>query len=135
MIRKKKRSPEDMHFDSLQWISELKFINDEQKFFNHLLKVHYKDSKIQNDYPEILELVTKLSSNKKVCQLLMSNIEKHNNELDVLLDDVNQPFEEKKVMADHNGLIDEVETFLHNYKELKMNIFIIIIDIMKNNKE
>jgi len=126
-----KKTAEDMHFESLQWISELKFISDEQRFFNHLLKKYSDRPSVQDQYPEILELVNKLSTSKREGTLLLSNVQKHDNELDLLMDDMDQPYEEKNVMANHNELIDKVDSFLHDFKEIKMNVFINIISIMK----
>jgi hypothetical protein len=118
----------------LQWINELEFIKDEQIFLEHLLGSHF----LELSTPELYEPTKKLIKNLK-------NIENKGNELKVtikihkkhiasLIESTGdtQKSESKK---EHKIIKGEFENYILNFKEVKKEIFDVIKEIMKTNKQ
>jgi hypothetical protein len=128
------RSAGQMHNDGLRWLSELNFIADELIFLEDLLAEYFIKLSNEEQYPEAKSLVVTLSERKKSVKKMIDRVQKHNNELYILLDYEDQPYEEKEIKAAHRELMEETDTYFTGFKELKKNIFIIISNIMKHDK-
>lgn len=128
------KSAEDMHADVKLWLSELEFILTEQHFLDNL----FGDYFIKLSSPEFFnrgkDLVERLEMSVKGVNLMIQTVKKHNNDLEVLLDGQNQPFEEREVKAEHTELEERVFSVLHAFKELKADFFITIGDILVQEK-
>lgn len=128
------QTAKEMHSESLQYISELKFIADEQVFLTHLLGKYSDKPSVLEKHQELLKFRALLTENKNNCNSLLSKIQNHNNKLDVLLGDIKKPFEESEVIAEHCIISEKKDVFMHDFRELKMNVFITAIAIMKEEK-
>ncbi|MFD0863772.1 hypothetical protein ACFQ1M_16270 [Sungkyunkwania multivorans] len=129
------QSAEEMHRDVLRWLSELQFIKDEHDFLDDLLAEYFLKLSSEEQYPETVEIVRLLGDNKRMIKTLINDVKKHNNELVVLLDGIDQPYEEREVKAQHRKLTASTDSFFRDFKELKKNTFTLVIDIMKHDKQ
>lgn len=129
------RSPEELHETSLYWISELKFIKDEQHFLEELIENHILQLLSKTIFDKSKPVVEELSISKKEIEPLLKKIINHYNELTILLDGIDQPIEEKKYKDEHRKLMIVVNEFLLKYREVKRNIFDLIKIILKQSKQ
>ncbi|WP_340202027.1 hypothetical protein [Ascidiimonas sp. W6] len=128
------RSADEMHRDGLRWLSELNFIADELVFLEDLLAEYFLQLSTKQQYPEAKSLVKTLVESNKTVKSMISKVKKHMNELSILLDKEDQPYEEREVKAAHRELVEESDSYFKDFKALKKNIFILISGIMKNDK-
>ncbi len=128
-------SPEDMHGETIQWLSELKFVNDEQLFLNSLVK-HYTsqlaDTKYYQESKEIVGLILDAENELKI---LMKKIQVHENQLEIMVDDIDQPKMEQAYKETHKELMTTMATYLENYKSLKKRLFGLISKVMRSEKQ
>ena len=126
---------ETMHQDSLGWLSELRFIKNEELFFDDLVKSytlqlidskHFRESKI---------IVEQLSSLQKKTDVLIDTVLTHETGLKVMVDGVNEFKEEKAYKDEHGKLITKISAFLENYRILKSQLFALIKSIIKEEKQ
>ncbi|MBQ0734788.1 hypothetical protein [Aquimarina celericrescens] len=129
------RSPEELHEASLHWISELKFIKDEQHFLDELIEDNTLQLISGETFEKSKQVVNDLSKKRKVLEPLLKKIINHYNELTILVDGVDQPAEEKEYKEHHRELLVEVSEYLNEYKEVKRKIFELIKTIMKQSKQ
>ena len=129
------KNPDELHVESLNWISELKFIKDEQHFLDELLK-SYTIQLIENqDFSKNKEIISQLSKLRKTGEKLMKKLINHENELLILVDGIDQIKEEKHYRFLHSTYLLEVTNYFNDYKAIKRDIFIVIKAIMKHEKQ
>jgi len=128
-------SPEELHQESLRWISQLEFTQDEQQFLNTLIKNHTLQLISGPVYQRSLEVVSELSKEEKEVKRLLRGVRKHANALEILLDGINQLEEESRYKQVHFALKIEVSRYEENYMKTKREIFNIIKQILKQNKQ
>lgn len=140
MIQNKKfeylewRSLDQMHFDSVEWLSELNFIADELLFLEDLLKEYFIQLSSKQQYPKAKSLVDALTESKDKVKELIVQVQRHNNDLSVLTDNEDQPYEEREVKAAHREMLTETNNYFQKFKALKKNIFILVSNIMKHDR-
>lgn len=128
-------SPEEMHAASVEWISELKFAKDEQLFLNDLVR-NYTLQLVEGDlFEKSKPIVKDLSNAEKEVIVLMKKVQVHENQLDIMIDDVDQLPKEKAYIRTHKELLSEIEHYSAEYRELKAKLFSLLTDIMKNQKQ
>ncbi|WP_024768129.1 hypothetical protein [Aquimarina macrocephali] len=128
-------SPEELHEISLNWVSELKFIKDEQHFLDELIENHTLQLISKKTFEKSKNILQELSLSRKGIDPLLKKIINHHNELTILLDGVDQPIKEKQYKEDHWALTIEVSTYLNRYKEIKRKVFDLIKAIIKESKQ
>lgn len=129
------KSPEELHVESLNWISELKFIKDEQHFLDELLKSYTLQLIEKQDFAKNKEMITRLSKLEKDGGKLLKKIINHENEILILVDGVDQIKEEKHYRFLHNTHLLEVTNYFNDYKDAKREIFDVVKKIMKDEKQ
>ncbi|OED41028.1 hypothetical protein AB832_03445 [Flavobacteriaceae bacterium (ex Bugula neritina AB1)] len=129
------RSPEELYEASHNWVSELKFIKDEQHFLDELLENYTLQLISDNIFEKSSAIIKELSALRKNIEPMFKKVIKHQNELNILLDGVDQPEEERKYKQDHGKLMIEVCRYFNSYKDLKKEIFTLIKTIMKQSKQ
>ncbi|MCL5128258.1 MULTISPECIES: hypothetical protein [unclassified Algibacter] len=128
-------SPEIMHKDSLKWLSELRFVKDEELFFDDLIK-SYTIQLIDSKYFEVSKnLVVKLSAIQRETSSLIDTIINHENGLKIMVDGVNEFEKENAYKIEHGKLIVVVCEFLDNYRSLKTELFTLIKGVIKEGKQ
>ncbi len=129
------RSPEGLHEDTIQCISQLQFINDEVNFLNELIKVHTLDLISGTTFEKSSVIVSKLITLQKEFKPLIEQVELHRNKLQTLMDDIDVPDEQEDYKAEHYKLMFESIGFNSKFKKLKKEIFSLISSILKFNKQ
>ena len=66
---------------------------------------------------------------------LLEIVKTHSNDLEILVDGINQPKEEASYKKEHKGLVLLISGFFIDYKNLKTDLFQIIKDILKEEKQ
>ena len=129
------KSPEEMHQTSLEWISELKFVKDEQLFLNDLVKSYTLQITGLGMFEESRKLITAISNSELEVDLLLKKARVHENQLSIMLDDVDQPKMEKAYTDTHRDLIFTIDNYLIEYRKLKGSLFQMISKVMKKEKQ
>lgn len=128
-------SAEIMHKNSIEWLSDLEFMKDEQLFFDDLIKSytlqlidskHFKESKI---------IIDRLSKLQKKSTLLIKYVKTHKNDLNIMVDGIDQPKEEEDYKNKHRSLIAKIKDFIIEYRALKTELFSLIKNIKKEEKQ
>jgi len=129
------KSPEEMHFSSVEWISELNFIKDEHSFFEDMLK-EYTMPIIESHLTEkVTGLIERLSSSTQYAEKLYNDIQQHINGLEIMLDGKDEIEKETKYKEEHRNLLTEFYKFSRNYNRLKKEIFKTVSEALKYQKQ
>ncbi len=128
-------SAEEMHKHTLDWLSELEFIKDEHLFFEGLIKSFTLQLIDTKRFSESKEIVDAVNHSEKGTHLLIEAIKVHRNDLKIMVDGNNQPKEEEGYKEEHRSLIIMIGEFLKDYQSLKTQIFEIIQEILKKEKQ
>lgn len=129
------KSPEEMHFSSLQWNSELKFIRDEHKFLEDMLREYTLPIIESHLLDKTKDLISRLSDSEKKEESLLKEGTKHANALEIMVDGIDQPGEEKKYREEHRKLLNEINAYTRDYRMLKKEIFQTISAVLKQQKQ
>lgn len=129
------RSVEDMHEDTLNAISELRFINDEQQFLEDLIKNYTIDLITGNTFSKSKEAISSLSKHRKDLKPLLKRTIAHSNNLQTLLDDDEIPGEIDRYKEAHYDIMVEVVAYYSKFKKIKRMIFSLVQKIIKQNKK
>jgi len=126
---------EEMHRTTLLWLSELRFMKDEQLFLNNLIK-HYTvqlvDSKI---FGKSKAIVTVLTALEKQVIVLMKKVQAHENKLEIMIDDVDQIELEKAYRDTHSELSRNMDNYKEDYREIKTKLFDLVSSVLKKEKQ
>ncbi|MFP2997324.1 hypothetical protein ABN763_15505 [Spongiivirga sp. MCCC 1A20706] len=124
-------SAEDMYALGKSWLSEIRFHIDEHAFLEKLLAQHFVKLSTQDYFHKTQQWITELSRNQERAKKLHTTIRKHQNKIEVLIDNENQFEEEAKVKATFNQLIQKYNEYHQQFRNLKQNIFDLISSLMK----
>jgi hypothetical protein len=128
-------SPVEMHQATLDWLSELNFVRDEQKFLNDLVKTHTLELTDSTIFERSRKLVGDIASSEHEVVGLMKQVQAHENLLEIMIDDVNQPKMEAAYRDTHRDLTLSVRDYLLNYRKLKSNLFGLVSAVIKKEKQ
>lgn len=126
---------DELHIESLNWISELKFIKDEQHFLDELLKSYTLQLIEDPNYDETIKIIKHLSKVRKLGEKMLKTMINHENGLLILVDGIDQISEEKKYRDLHSKYLKDITNYFNDYKETKKEIFSLIKRIMKHEKQ
>jgi hypothetical protein len=127
-------SPEDMHMESQNLLLDLLFTKDEHLFFEDLVTTYTSQLIEENVFSDNKEIIDTINRSQKRNNELIELIKKHENKLEILIDGIDQPTEEKQYRNEHTNLIQVYNVFHKYYKLLKTQLFDIIISIKKEEK-
>lgn len=128
-------SAEVMHENSNEWLSDLKFINDELLFFDDLVKTYTLQLIDSKHFNESKIIIDKLDALHKKNNSLIRIIQKHINNLKIMVDGVIQPDEEDIYKNEHRELIIKVNEFIKKCRKTKKDLFDLIKNILKEQKQ
>ena len=128
-------SAEVMHKNSIEWLSELRFINNELLFFDDLIKSYTLQLIDTKHFDESKKVVDKLETSHKKTNYLIKIIQVHQNDLKIMVDGLDQPKEEEEYKNEHRKFIIMNNEFLKTYRILKNEIFDLIKNILKEQKQ
>ena len=128
-------SAEIMHKNSIEWLSDLKFLKDEQLFFNDLIKSYTLQLIDSKHFTQSKTIIDKLSKLQTKTNLLIASVKTHKNDLKIMVDGIDQPKEEEGYKNEHRGLIAEINNFVKEYRVLKTEFFSLMKNIKKEEKQ
>ena len=123
-----------LHESSVSWINELEFMNDEQKFLEHLLSTHFLDLSAERLYETTRKLIRKLKEVEHLGVELTQEIQTHNKKIASVLEG-DQNILEKDLINGHNMIQKDFESYVLKFRYVKKKIFGIIKEIMINHKQ
>ncbi|NEV94961.1 hypothetical protein G3567_12510 [Psychroflexus sp. YR1-1] len=125
---------EEMHEASKEWLSELNFIKDEHVFFEDLVTKFTPQLIAYGKFSSNKEIIDAINRSQKQNNTLIEAVKIHENELQIMVDGIDQLEEEKAYTKEHSDLIVAITEFLKEYKSLKTQLFDIIKNIKKEDK-
>ncbi|WP_437395831.1 hypothetical protein [Flagellimonas lutimaris] len=128
-------SADELHEESKKWFSELKFAKDEQKFLNSMVKDYTLDIIDSDMFQTIQPVVESLSKSEKDLVDLFKKVQLHENQLQIMVDEVNQEKMEEAYLDTHNDLAMEVQDYFEKYRDSKTKIFDIVSNVIKRKKQ
>lgn len=118
----------------LQWINELKFMQYERIFLEHLLGSHFLALSTPKLYEPTKELIRKLKKVENKGNELFVTIKIHKKHIATLIEGIG--FTEKlDIKKEHNKIKKEFGNYMINFKDIKKSIFDMIKEIMKKEKQ
>ena len=128
-------SAEELHNDSRNWRSHLEFTKDEQLFLNDLIGSHVLDLVDSEAFKKASPLLTSLEKMEKDWTILFKKVQLHENQLQIMVDDVDQLKMEEAYLTTHMELTNEVEAYFAKYRSVKTKIFRLISSLIKKRKQ
>lgn len=128
-------SADELHEESKKWFSELKFAKDEQIFLNNMVKDYTLDIIDSDMFKTIQPVVESLNKSEKDLVDLFKKVQLHENQLQIMVDDVNQEKMEEAYLDTHNDLAMEVQDYFETYRDSKTKIFDIVSNVIKRKKQ
>lgn len=129
------KAPDEMHFSSLQWKSELNFIKDEHRFFEDMLKEYTMPIIESQLFSKVKLLIEQLSLSQKDLRILESRVNDHINRLRRLLEEVDEPKGGRVYRQEHKSILNDVTHYSRQYKRLKKEIFEAVSKALKQQKQ
>lgn len=127
-------SGDEMHQDAKEWLSELNFTLNEHFFMQKLIKDFTIQLVKHPKFADSVELTDAVNRSMQKNEVLIKEIQQHENKLEIMVDGINQPKEENKFREEHRILIDKMYNFLQNFKIIKAHLFNRIKGIKKDEK-
>lgn len=128
-------SAEIMHKNSIEWLSDLEFMKDEQLFFDDLIKSYTLQLIDSKHFKKSKTIIDTLSKLQKKTTLLIKYVKTHKNDLNIMVDGIDQPKEEEGYKNKHRDLIVKIKGFTKEYRALKTELFSLIKNIKKEEKQ
>jgi hypothetical protein len=128
-------SPEIIHKATLNWLSELNFIKDENLFFDDLIKSYTLQLIEAKHFNEGKVITDELKEIKKETNRILEVVTMHEKALQILVDGIDQVKEEEAYRKEHLRLIIDVSNFQKKHREIKKRIFKLIKNILKEGKQ
>ena len=128
-------NPEEMHTATLSWLSELKFIKDEQRFLNGLVTAYTEQLIDHKIYDKSKQLVGEILDAENELDGLIKKVQVHENQLEIMIDDVDQPKMEKAYRETHLELMQVIQGYLEDYRKLKTQLFTMLTEVFKKEKQ
>ena len=125
----------EMHEHTKGWVSELAFVGDEQLFLNELIKSHTLELLEFEQFDSSKELVDDLLDLEFKLGDLVKKVEKHKNQLEIIVDDVDQIEMEKAYRKTHQNLSVLIGHYILEYRAVKAGIFKLLSSVLKKGKQ
>lgn len=129
------KTPDEMHFSSLQWKSELNFIKDEHRFFEDMLKEYTMPIIESQLFSRVKELIQQLDLSRKELNNMETRVNDHIKRIQKLLENIDEPKEGKVYREEHKNILNDVIHFSRDYKILKKDIFEAVTKALKQQKQ
>lgn len=124
-----------MHEESTRWLSELRFIKDEEHFFEDLIKLFTLQLIDSNNFSTSKEVIAKVKELRNKNEKLLNDVIVHEKGLKIMIDGIDQLKEEEAYKDKHRELLILVKKYFKEYRSLKRKLFKTIKDVMKKEKQ
>lgn len=125
----------DLHADSIRWLSELNFIDDECLFFDDMIKTYTINLIDQSIFEKTKVLIGRLSQIQTKNKELINEISKHENSLDRLIQKSDNTNRAKVYTNEHKELLNSIRIHWDNYKPLKKDLFELLKGVLAEQKK
>lgn len=129
------KTPDEMHFSSVQWQSELHFFQDEHRFFEDMLKAYTMPIIESKLFSQIQDLIDSLTRSRTELTDLEKQVQDHTNRLQRLVENIDEPKESKQYRKEHKEILNRVNTYTRDFKKLKKEIFEAVSRALKHQKQ
>jgi hypothetical protein len=129
------RSIEELHEETLNCISDLRFTKDEQQFLEDLILNHTMGLLAGKSYELSRIVITRLSKSRNNLGPILKKLMSHNNDLQSLFDKVNNTEEMDNFKKLHNQLMSEFIVYNSQFKKVKKQIFKLIKQVLKEKRQ
>lgn len=124
-------TPEELHEECMDWLSQLEFIRDEQRFLDEFIsKYTIPLISLEGDNTS-LPIVVKLLNDEKELNSLMDRVRSHNNTFEKLLETHIDVREKDAYKETHYYIKIAVFKYTADYRNMKSTLFKKIKEIMK----
>ena len=123
-----------LHDESLLWLNELEFMQDEQIFLENLLSSHFLDLSTPKLYDPTRRLIKKIKEVEKMSNELIDTIHIHNKHMATFIESL-QTSGEKVLEKEHDQIEIDFNTITLKFKYIKKKVFSMIKEIMKDHKQ
>ncbi|WP_139149425.1 hypothetical protein [Ulvibacter litoralis] len=110
-------------------------MKDELQFLENLVAAHALEVISEASSEKSKEIKQELESHKEILEKLLKELELHSNNLQILMDDEDVPGELEVYKNEHYRLLIEEMNFHSAVKKTKKNIFDMLSEIFKKNKQ
>ena len=118
-----------------RWISELKFIADEEHFFEELILDYTLAFLDKEHIVKFKKTVDSLKKNQKMGAELLEHLQVHRNRLQELLDDIKVPNEYEAYRNKHFDWAIQTNTLKERNRKLKKELYVVLKKYLKKNKQ
>ncbi|WP_047414611.1 hypothetical protein [Cellulophaga sp. Hel_I_12] len=127
-------SAEEMHETIKQWLSELNFIKDEQLFLNDLVQSYTRQLIDTSFFKESKNTIINLKKLEDDLGPLLKMVQKHEKQLEIMVDTIDQLEMEKAYLETHKKLIVAISTYIEKNRAIKKELFKIVSLAIKKDK-
>lgn len=127
-------SADELHEASQNWLIELKFIKDEHLFFEDIFSTFSVQLIEAKGFEEKTEIIDAINESQRSNNSLIKEIKKHDKDLRLLVDGIDQREKEMGYKREHRKLMAKVDEHLKEYKLLKTQLFSTIKELFKIEK-
>ena len=124
-----------MHEHSKKWFSELSFIKDEQRFLINVIHSFAIKPIDKKEFSKTENFRKDIEENQKSLNAIIKQVQKHMNQLEIMIDGVNQLEMEQAYRKTHKNLFQKVNQFLLVYRTIKERGFAKLSSILKSTKQ
>ena len=128
-------SADELHEASQNWLVELAFIKDEHLFFEDIFSTFTLQLIEAKGFEEKTEIIDAINYSQRLNNNLIKEIKKHDKDLKLLVDGIDQREKEMNYKREHRKLMAKVDEHLKEYKLLKTQLFSIIKEVFKREKQ
>lgn len=128
-------SSEEMHEASKKWSSELKFMRDEQLFLNNLVASYTLQLSDSAFFEESKKVVAEIQQVEKDLTHLFKKVQAHENQLEIMVDDIDQVNMEKAYLETHKELSVAMDEYNMAYRGVKKKLLSLVSRVMKKSKQ
>lgn len=128
-------SPSEMHTHSRTWLSHLEFMQHEQEFLNGLITFYMSQLADSKLYQRSKEIINALLDLENKITSLHDLVVKHESQLEIMVDDIDQPKMENAYRDQHHDLQEAMQEYELEYKQVKKSLFILISEIIRKEKQ
>ena len=118
-----------------RWISELKFIADEEHFFEELILDYTLAFLDKEHIVKSKKKIDSLKKNQKMGADLLQHLQVHRNRLQELLDDIIVPNEYETYRNKHFDWAIQTNTLKERNRKLKKELYVVLKKYLKKNKQ
>tara|TARA_R110002049_G_scaffold125135_1_gene280753 strand:- start:7946 stop:8422 length:477 start_codon:yes stop_codon:yes gene_type:complete len=127
-------SAQEMHMHSKEWFSKLSFVKDNLQFLNHMIQFFTNKPLTNRELERIKDFKNTLTESHRRLTSLYKQVQKHMNQLEIIIDDVSQFDMEQAYRETHRELFLQVNNYLLDYKTVKDSGFLKLSSILKKEK-